>query len=603
MRKKTVSTSTSIDPATQYAQDVVKGKIVAGKFVRAACQRHLNDLETCKERNLYWDTKAVDHVIGYFKTVLTVTDGPLAGQPFDPIPWQAFILGSLFGWKHKSGLRRFRTAWIETGKGSGKSPTMAGIGLYMMTAQKKMRAQVYAIASDRNQASIALKDGVAMCKVDIPSEGMSLEARGSVILRGTGDNVWKIEHPKSSSFFRALANGETVSGPRPWCVIADEIHEFKSAYSLKMWKAAIDKVAGDPLLVMGTNTPGTDQIIGTEYSGLFQRVALGQVEDDSLFSFIARCDEEDDVMNDESVWVKANPSLGITFPIDNVRARVKTAKALLSEEIATKRLYFGIPTGSAGFWISERAWMSCLGRVDEDMLCGLPCYLGLDLSKKNDLTPLSAAWVDEPNGTIYVKTWYFTTQEGLLDRARTDNAPYYEWSQAGHLEALPGATVAYDFAARRVQMLYENHDVRAMAFDPAKIGDFIDACDDIGFPVWKFEGPDKPAGEGLMLISHGQGTRVVFVDKSLCMPRSIERFEDYILNGKIVIDENPVTTMCASNAVVIADAMNNRAFDKRRSLGRIDGMVSMAEAVGATALLDTEPSGKSVYEERGILFV
>jgi phage terminase large subunit-like protein len=149
------------------------------------------------------------------------------------------------------------------------------------------------------------------------------------------------------------------------------------------------------------------------------------------------------------------------------------------------------------------------------------------------------------------------------------------------MEAVPGATIDYQFVAGKVEALCKDHAVEFLTFDPAKVDDFIDACTDIEFPVWKYEGPDEPEGKGLKLVRHGQGTRIVFQERALSMPKSIEKLEDGILDGSIVIDASPVTTMCASNAITYADPMNNRMFDKKRSRGRIDGMVSIAQAVGA----------------------
>jgi phage terminase large subunit-like protein len=293
-------------------------------------------------------------------------------------------------------------------------------------------------------------------------------------------------------------------------------------------------------------------------------------------------DEKDreTVFDNEDCWQKALPALGITYPIDNVRKRVNTARLMLSEALATKRLFFGIPGSADGFWTTQEAWESCQGVVDESEMIGSPCWLGLDLSKKNDLTALSACWCKDER--LYVKTWYFTTKTGIHDRSRDDNAPYADWAESKLIEAVPGATIDYEFVAAKVKaLIHGGHDVQLLAFDSAKIGDFIDACGRIEFPVWKFEGADKPQGEGLMLVSHGQGTRVVFVERALCMPKSIEKLEDAILDNAITIDASPVTTMCASNAIIVSDAMNNRAFDKKRSRGRIDGMVSIAQAVGA----------------------
>lgn len=593
------------DLATRYALAVIDGKIVAGAFVRAACARHLKDLEVGSERGLLFSPEKADHCCNFFPSVLTVTEGVAEGNPFHLLDWHGFAAASLSGWYREDGLRRFRMAWMETGKGQAKSPFMAGMGLYMMGFAGKQRSEVYAIAGDKDQANVLFKDGVNMCRATIPDcdDGDSLEARGTVVIRGTGDNAWKIEHPETSSKFQSMASVDSISGPRPHAVLADEIHEFKTAYALQVWKAAIDKMSGDPLMMLGTNTPASNQIIGTEYSELFQKVVTGQAQDDSLFGFIARVDKEDieTVFDNEAVWQKSLPALGVTYPIDNVRKRVNTAKLMLSEALSTKRLYFGIPVGTEGFWISEDAWNAVQGEIDDEAMRGNRCWLSLDLSKKNDLTALSAGWLDEAD-FLSIKTWYWTTKTGLADRARDDNAPYVEWAESGELNAVDGAVIDYRFVAKQVQAICEEHAVEFLAFDPAKIDDFIAACDEIDFPVWKFEGPDKPEGEGLKLVTHGQGTRVVFQEKSLCMPRSIVRLEDRVLSGTVTIEKSPVTTMCAANAQIKADEMNNRSFDKKRSRGRIDGLVTIAMATGAA---DNELGGQgpSVYEERGLLMV
>ncbi len=103
-------------------------------------------------------------------------------------------------------------------------------------------------------------------------------------------------------------------------------------------------------------------------------------------------------------------------------------------------------------------------------------------------------------------------------------------------------------------------------------------------------------------MKHAQGTRIMFEDRQLCMPHSIKRTEDRILDGRIVIDSSPVTYSCAANAALDADGQGNRAFNKKRSRGRIDGMVTIAMAVGA-ATANEKPKKKSVYASRGVLRV
>lgn len=576
------------DPTSAYAADVLAGRIIAGEHHIAAAERHLRDLKDGPSRGLHWRPELAARAIGFPPAVLSVTAGAHEGRPFNLLPWHLFCTGNLFGWRKASGRMRFRSAWVETGKGQAKSPWMAATGLYMGGWHGIKRAEVYAIGQDRATANVLFRDAVAMCRAKIPGgdedDDDSLLSRGEVVIRGELDNAWKIEFPESGSKFQTLANGEAISGPRPTLVAADEIHEFKSNSSIETWKRAIAKMPGDALMLLGTNTPASTQLVGTDYSEFYQKVATGEVLDDEAFAFIARVDKADreNVFDNEACWPKALPALGVTFPIENIRGEVTTARVLLSTSFSVKRLYFGIPIGSTDFWISEEAWSAVQKPVDPTMQKGRKCWLSLDLSDKNDLTSLSAAWGGDDKN-VAVKTYYWTTKTGLKERALADNAKYCEWAEDPAIDftAVPGAVIDKTFVAAQVQRLCAEHDVQFLAFDPAGMADFISACEQIGFPVWRYEGPDKPEGYGLKLIAHGQGKRIVFEDRALCMPRSVEKLEDRILAGTIEIDNSPVSYMCAGNAFLDADGQGNRAFDKKRSRGRIDGLVTIAMATGA----------------------
>ncbi|MBB4618665.1 phage terminase large subunit-like protein [Sphingomonas abaci] len=229
---------------------------------------------------------------------------------------------------------------------------------------------------------------------------------------------------------------------------------------------------------------------------------------------------------------------------------------------------------------------------------GRKSWLSLDLSQKNDLTALSQAW-ELPDDAVAVKTWYWTTREGLEERADADKAPYLDWVEDKYLTATPGATIDYTFVAAQVQQQVAEHEVEALVVDPAFLTSFTDACDQVGLEWWLWSGPGKPEGRGLKIIKHAQGQRIMFEDQQLCMPHSITRTEDHLLDGKLLIDDSPVTYSCAANAVIESDGLNNRMFNKKKSRGRIDGMVTIAMAVGA-ATATARPKKKSVYETRGV---
>lgn len=581
----------------------MKGEIVVGDLVGMAAERHLRDLRDGPGRGLHWSAESAAYTLNFFPAIFSVADGPRAGEPFVPLEWHTFVIGNLFGWKRADGRRRYRKGWLETGKGQAKSPLMGAIGVYLMGWDGIAHAQCYAIGQDKATANVLFRDAVAMCRGQIPDEeeGDSLETRGEVIIRGELDNAWKIEHPDSGSFFRTLAGGENQSGPRPAYVAADEIHEFRSDGPIETWQRAIDKVAGNSLMLLGTNTPATSQIVGTSYSEMYQQILRQEARDDSAFAFIAQVDKDDrdTVFENEACWVKALPALGETFPIDNLRTVVAGASLRPSTKSSVKRLYFGIDIGAADFWIDEEKWVSVQGAVDERAMRGNRCWLSLDLSAKNDLTAVSAAWT-LPSDLIAAKTWYWTTQDRLQERAEEDRAPYPDWVEQGFLTATPGATIDYTYVAQRVAGLLADHAVEGLVVDPAFLTAFTDALSEVGVDWWIYEGKDKPAGRGLRIVKHAQGTRIMFEDQQLCMPHSITRTEDRILDQTIVIDNSPVTYSCAANVTITADGQGNRAFDKKRSRGRIDGMVTIAMAVGAATATE-RPRKESVYARRGVL--
>lgn len=586
------SAALAADPTTAWAEAAVRGDFVVGEFVRYAAERHLRDIRDAASRGYFWRPELAQRAIDFFPSLFTITDGPAAGKPFHLLPYQLFCVGSLMGWVNADARWRFRSAWIETGKGQAKSPMMGGLGLYAMGWCGFPRSQVYSIAANKDTAFVLFKDAVAMCRAQVPGyeEHETLEELQHVVIRGEGDNAHKIEHPGSQSFFLPLAGGEKQSGPRPRMVLADEIHEFSTDAQIETWRRAITKVAGSAMMVLGTNTPATSQHVGTSYSDTAQAIAKGDVKDDTAFAFVARVDKADreTVFENEACWHKSLPALGITYPVANIREEVQTAKTRLSTASSVKRLYFGIPAGAADFWIDEESWAAVLGEIDDakvEQLRGCKCWLSLDLSQKNDLTALTATWEDEA-GHLWSKTWYWTTKRGLPDRATADKAPYEDWVEAGFLTATDSPTIDLTFVAALVQKLCNEHDVDQLVFDPAKIADFETACEEIGFDAYRYEGPDKPAGVGLKMVAHAQGQQVKFEGKQHCMPRSIQFLEDRIFAKTITIDSSPVTYMCAANAALDGDGQNNRCFNKKRSRGRIDGIVTIAMGAGAASNIE-----------------
>ncbi|CFR16235.1 Phage terminase-like protein%2C large subunit [Yersinia frederiksenii] len=407
-KKKTRSPSSSVDPATQYAMDVTAGIILAGPDIRHACARHLRDLELGPARGLVWDVESASRAIDFFARVLKLNGGEHEGKPFILLSWQCFVVGSIFGWKSSDGTRRFRMVYVESGKGSGKSPLAGGVGLYCMVADKEPRAEVYAAATKKDQAMILFRDAVAMVKQS-PALSQRIEPSG-----GAGKE-WNLAFLQNGSFFRPISSDDGQSGPRPHCALIDEVHEHKNNTVVEMMRAGT-KGRRQALIFLITNSGHDKTSVCYDYHEYGRKVANGDLEDDSFFSFICSLDEGDDPFKDESCWGKANPSLGQTFELKYLREQVTAARGMPAKESIVRRLNFCEWVESATPWIGGDTWMDCEDEFDIEELAGEECYGGLDLSGSRDLTSLALFF--PKHNKLFVEFW--TPKDSLLERAKTD---------------------------------------------------------------------------------------------------------------------------------------------------------------------------------------
>lgn len=562
------------DRATAYARDVESGAIVAGPLVRAACARHLRDLEDGPGRGLKWDLDKAARAIGFFEDVLHLNGGDFEGKPFKLEPWQCFIVGSLFGWVGADGYRRFRVGYIEIGKGNGKSPLVAGIGHYLLTADGEARAEIYAAATKKDQAMILFRDAVAM--VDHSPE------LSRILMKSGGAQCWNLAYVRTGSFFRAISSDDGQSGPRPHGALIDELHEHKSSIVVDMMRAGT-KGRNQALIVEITNSGVDRTSVCYVHHEMSERIVTGVENNDAWFAYVCGLDEKDEPLDDESCWIKANPNLGVSIQLKYIREQVAEAKGMPSKESVVRRLNFCQWVDALDPWIEGALWFAC---EDEDVRpleewTGREGVGALDLSGTNDLTALSVVMAGD-DGTIDAFTEFWTPAETLHDRARRDRVPYDAWVKAGHLRATPGRAVDYAFVAQRIAELQPLFGLRRIAFDPYRI---------------KFlERELDAAGVEVELIPHGQGFHRS-QESGLWMPRSIELMEKAICDKKLRVAFNPCLRWNVASAVMETDAKNNRAFTKRKATGRIDGIVTLTMGV---ALLGEVGEGPSVYETRGV---
>lgn len=608
------------DEVTLWAKAVVKGKIVAGPHVRNAAARHLDDLRNGRNRGLKWDTDSVERVFKFFRHVLCLSKGKFEGKPFELEPSQKFLIGSLFGWKKADGKRRFRRAYIEQGKGNGKSPIAAGIGMYCLLADGEPGAEVYAAASKKDQAQVMYQSAVSMRKHS--------PALASRLVTSGANPVWNMAHLDSGSFFRPISSESGQSGPLPSCALCDEIHEHKDGMVLEMLERGF-KSRRQPLLIMITNS-GSDRnsVCWEEHVNAIRAAAgnaelYGKVDEDwryvgnpeaaaqfdDTFSFVCSLDHGDDPLEDEKCWIKANPLLDVTIPSEELCRAVRQAKSMPGKLNNVLRLHFCVWTDSDSAWMSRATLEQCVEDFHPSELIGEKVYAGIDLSGSRDLTALALV---VPTGLVeskrenggtqllptfdaWVEAW--TPGDDLRERALRDNAPYDVWAEQGWLNAPPGPQVRMDFVAARLAEISTEYQLEGVAYDRYAYRKFEEELDALGVTVPQFEHPQggKRRARPPDAIVENARRNGDEPPEGLWMPGSLKMLETLLIERRIRIRRNPVLISAAMSAAIESDPFDNRWFSKRKATNRIDAIVALAMAVGLATSSPGEIVRGSVY--------
>lgn len=549
------------DAVEKYARDVVEGRVVAGPMVRQACQRHLTDLIEGPKRGLKWDRKAARWAMEFFPSVLHLAQGEHAGKPFELQPWQKFIVGSLFGWMGADGHRRFRTAYLEIGKGNGKSPLAAGVGLYGLCADHEAAAEIYSAATTRDQAKIVWGDAQKMVTA-------SPELRDAVF-----ETVNNLAFVKTNSFFRPVsAEASTLDGLRPHIVLVDEVHEHPNDLVINKLRAGF-KGRRQPLIMEITNSGWDRHSICWQHHDYSSKIVAGILENDSWFAYVCGLDEKDDWKN-EAIWPKANPNLGVSVTVKYLREQVQEASEMPAKENIVRRLNFCEWTEQSDRLIAMEAWDRGAAPIDVAALEGRLCYAGLDFARISDSSSLCLLFPPlEPGGLFQVLMRYWVPEEDIRIRSERDRVPYQVWAREGLLVATPGNATDFGHIKRDTLELAGRFRIAELAYDRMFANSTIQ---------------DLQA-EGMNVVEFGQGF--------LSMGSPTAELLRHLKADTLQHGGHPILRWNASNMAASQDAAGNLKPDKAKSRERIDGMVALIMALGRATV---HSQRASVYETRGV---
>lgn len=574
--------------ATAYARDVIAGRTVAGVLVRLACQRHLDDLARQGSAGFpfVFNLEREEHFFEFAELVCLTEGVPFVAEPF-----QEFIAGSVFGWVHAStGYRRFRTAFIEMGKGNGKTPLAAIVGLYCLVADDEPAPEIYAAAVTRDQANIMFRDAK-----NIAAASPELDEAGMEVLEHNIDC--------GDGFFRTVSSeGRSLDGKRPHCSLLDEIHEHQSGEVVQKMRAGM-KARRQPIVFEITNSGYDRYSICWEHHELSRQILEGLIEDETWFAYVCTLDicaacrskgksqlngdcEDCDDWHDPAVWVKANPGLGTILPELYLQEQVKEADAILSSRNLIMRLNFCIWTESAVRWMSVDDWNACEDlAIRLEKMRGRTCYPAFDLSSTTDITALGLLFPgegvppeDDEEEMYEFIPFFWVPAENVAKRAERDNVPYPQWRDDGYLLTTEGNIVDQEAVRQQLKDVVDVYGITVV---------------EVAHDRW---GATKLVTElmddGFEMVGVGQGYA--------SMSGPSKELERLIVSRRLRHDGNPVMRWMVGNTVIETDAAGNIKPSKSKSTERIDGVPTLVMALGRAMAPREAPDGPSVYEERGV---
>ena len=529
--------------------------------MRLACRRHLADLKAVRHQGFTFDEVRANHAIDFFERFLRLPDttGPDGSpRPFMLQAWQAFIIGNLFGWIWSAtGYRRYRNAYVEVGKGSGKTPMAAGVGLYMLLMDGERAAEIYAAAVTRDQAKILFRDAERMVEC---SPGIAAKVQRTVN---------NIAYGQTLSFFRPLSSEHKgLDGIRPHCGLIDELHEHPEPMVANKVRAGA-KHRPQPLFLEITNAGYDRTSICWQHHEHSRRVLEGTEVDDRWFAYVCALDDEDDPIEDPRCWVKANPNLGISIQETYLRDQVSAAKSIPAETNTVLRLNFCVWTQSVSRFFDMPKWHACDATVAEADLIGAACYAGLDLGQSDDFCAFVQLWLLE-DGRKAVKARFWIPQKALELKP---NRPYAEWLRAGLLEVTEGDISDYDVVEAAVAADCLASGVRECAYD-------------------------KRFAQQMALHLEGQGITMVDMPQGFQLNEALRWLSDAVVNGELCHGGHPILGWMAANVVVRHGRQGEVRPDKEKASEKIDGIVALAMAVARAVVSD---GSESKYEREGLV--
>lgn len=559
-RKKTFPL---VKAAEEYARRVIAGKIVACKWIKLACQRHLDDLERAKEDGFpyYFDPAKAERVAKFLQ-LLPHTKGKWASKRelIKLEGWQLFSICIPFGWlQKKDNARRFRTILIFVPRKNGKSIIGGGIGVYMLTADGEFGAEVYSGATTEKQAWEVFRPAKLMVE-------RTPELREHYGVDVNASNMCRME---DGSRFEPVI-GKPGDGSSPSCAIVDEYHEHQDSTLFDTMETGMG--AREQPIMLVITTAGSS--IGGPCHQLVrdaERMLEGVIERPDLWAMLYTIDQGDD-WTDEKALIKANPNYGVSISGDFLEARQRDAMQSAAKQATFRTKHLNEWVGAKNAWLNMLRWKEGPPRKTLTELEGRRCIAALDLASKIDIAGLLLLFPPiEGDPLWHVHGRYYLPEARVIEELDSNTARYREFDSLGLLTLTDGEVIDFEVIKEDLREFAGRFEIDQAAYDPWQATQLA----------------QEMQAEGLLMVEVRQTVQ------NLSEP--MKELEALVLQRKLAHGDCPILTWMASNVVAKLDAKDNIYPNKERPENKIDGIVGLIMAI-SRAIAGKEEEGPNLSD-------
>jgi phage terminase large subunit-like protein len=489
--------------------------------------------------------------IAWCEDHLHLPEGRFVGQPLEMAEFMRDDFRAIYD--NVQGTRR---AIISRGRKNAKTSECAFILLlHLCGPEHRINSQMFSCAQSRDQAAVLFSLAAKIVR-------LSPKLQPVIQIR---DTAKELLCPALGTFYKALsAEASTAYGLSPALTVFDELGQVRGPRSA-LYEALETATAAqaDPLsIIISTQAPNDQDLL----SILIDDALAGQ--DPTTVLRLNAAPEDADPFVEQTIRL-ANPAYDVFMNQREVLAMAAGAKRMPAREAAFRNLVLNQRVEAEEPFLAAAQWTACAGQPAD--LEGRDVYGGLDLSETADLTALVLISRDPLNGIWSAKPTFWLPAEGLAEKAQHDRVPYDLWARQGFLLIAPGASISYEHVAAYLwREVFARHHVVKLGFDRWNFRHL---------KPWLLEAGFSETAVKEKFVEFGQGTQ--------SMSPALRELESLILDRKLRHGGHPVLTMCAANAVVEGPDASNRKLSKKRSSGRIDGMIALAMAIGVAPLTPT----------------